>query len=254
MKTKHLIPMLALACANVHADEASIVTDPSKIIESTTYDLGDRLLTVQELTPDALSVPPLPPPVAPQPAQPPRPATQRVARAFIQIGGTTYRQEGQPARSLITYHPQGGSGPVTFWSSADWSLLAGVRELTDSSGKIWQQMCMITSVDLDRQNSRLQPRERPPIPSFPAGRATYQIISGTPAAGAMAPVQLFLSYYDDHLAELQAAFQQRAAEQARRVAEEKAHPPIPEDIFVQYRIMAPEEIVKPETTQTTPSN
>ena len=62
----------------------------------------------------------------------------------------------------------------------------------------------------------------------------------------MIPVNLFLTHYDTHLTELQAAYQKRTEEQQRQAAEEKAHPKVPEDIVVQYRILAPEEIVAPE--------
>ena len=78
---------------------------------------------------------------------------------------------------------------------------------------------------------------------MPAGRTTYQLISGNPTAEQMAPIALYHVYYDANLAELQAIQQARLLEQQRLAAEEKAHPKLPEDIVVQYRILAPEEIV-----------
>ncbi len=255
MKPNIILTSMAL-CATACADpsiSADIITDPSKITNSATYDLGDHLMTIQELTKDALPVVPPAPQTSPQPARVPRPAIQRVERGFLNIGGTAYRRNGQPTRSLITYYPQGSAIPITFWSSADWSLLTGVGQLADSSGKIWQQMCMISPVDLDRKAGRFQMRDTSTIPSFPEGAATYLIVSGNPPPGAMAPVELFLSYYDAHLAELQAACKKRSEEQARQAAEELANPPVPEDIVVQYRIMKPEEIVTPDSTQISPA-
>lgn len=86
------------------------------------------------------------------------------------------------------------------------------------------------------------------IPEFPAGPSTIQIVSGNPTPEQLAPVKLFLAYYDAHLPELQAAYQTRIEEQKRLADEEKANPKVPEDIVVQFRLLSPEEIVPPATT------
>ena len=252
MKSKYLIPTLAVMCTAVpviKAQDAAIVTDPTKIVESTTYDLGDRLLTVQELTKEALPMPPPPPPALPS-TNTLRPAFKsQQQRGFFNIGATIYRRNGQPSRTLVSYQPQGETRSVIFWSSADWSLIAGIGSLTAPDGKIWQFMCMPTIYDLDRRTAfKRQPP--PAIPDFPAGKSICQIVSGNPTPEQMAPVDLFLAHYDTHLPELQAAYQKRIEEQQRQAAEEKAHPKVPEDIVVQYRILAPEEIVDREGVPT----
>ncbi len=86
------------------------------------------------------------------------------------------------------------------------------------------------------------------IPGFPAGKSTIQIVSGNPTPEQLAPVRLFLDYYDEHFPELQAAYQSRIEENERKAAEEKAHPKVPEDVVVQFRVLSPEEIVPTETT------
>lgn len=81
------------------------------------------------------------------------------------------------------------------------------------------------------------------IPEFSVGPSTIKIVSGNPSPEQLAPVKLFLAYYDANLPMLQAAYNSRITEQKRMAAEEKAHPEIPEDIVVQFRVLAPEEIV-----------
>lgn len=139
MKPKHIIPALAAFCLTAHAEETAdsvLIADPSKIVESKTYDLGDRLLTVQEIAKDALPMPPapIPPPVHPQP--PPNfVARPHRELGFLSLGGNVYRRSGQPARTLINYYSQGSGQGISFWTSADWRLISGVGNLTDASGK-----------------------------------------------------------------------------------------------------------------------
>ena len=251
MNPRHIIPVLA-ACLSAQAAEpaaTAIITDPSKIVESTTYDLGNRLLTVQEMTKDALPMPPAPIP----PAIRPEPAPNFVARphreyGFLNLGGSVYRRSGQPARTLINYRPQGTDQSISFWSSADWSLIAGVSNLPDSNGKIWQLMGMFSHYDLEKRVDSRRIVHFPSIPDFSAGPSTIQIVSGNPTPEQMAPVKLYLAHSDAHLTELQAAYQSRIEEQQRLAAEEKANPKVPDDIVVQFRVLAPEEIVAPQAS------
>lgn len=255
MKPKHVVSALAAFCLTAYAAETAnsvIITDPTKIVESTTYDLGDRLLTVQEIAKDALPMPPAPIP----PAIRPEPAPNFVARphreyGFLNLGGSVYRRSGQPARTLINYRPLGTDQSIIFWSSADWSLIVGVSNLPDSNGKIWQLMGMFSHYDLEQRVGSRRIVHFPSIPEFSAGPSTIQIVSGNPTPEQMAPVNLYLAHYDAHLTELQAAYQSRIEEQQRLAAEEKAHPKVPEDIVVQFRVLAPEEIVPTETTPIT---
>lgn len=249
MKPKHIIPALAAFCLAAHAAETAdsvIITDPSKIVESTTYDLGDRLLTVQEVAKDALPMPPapIPPPIQPQPA-PDFVARPHREFGFLNLGGNVYRRSGQPARTLINYYPQGANQGISFWTSADWRLISGVGNLTDATGKDWQLMCLFSSYVHEQQEDSFV------IPEFPAGPSTIQIVSGNPTPEQMAPVKLYLAYYDANLPELQAAYHTRIEEQKRLAAEEKAHPKVPEDIVVQFRVLAPEEIVPTATAPKT---
>ena len=207
-------------------------------------------MTVQEIAKDALPMPPAPVSPAVQPA----PAPDSEVRphrefGFLNIGGSVYCRDGQPARTLINYRIPSDNQNISFWTSADWRLITGVGGITDSSGKRWQLMGMFSSYDQGVRAFAARVKATA-IPEFPAGKSTIQILSGNPTPEQLAPVKLFLAYYDANLPELQAAYNSRVEEQERRAAEEKAHPQVPEDIVVQYRILAPEEIVPAATPNT----
>jgi hypothetical protein len=239
---------LGITAVAEQVPESAIVTDPAKIIQSTTYDLGGRLLTIQELTKEAMTMPLVPVPVAESPATGVRPPFRLQRHASISLGTQIYKRANQPTRSFITYHIPGQPSPVTFWSSADWSLIAGIGRLTAQDGTNWQLFCMPSIHDLDRMTFRRQTMQAPAIPDMPAGASTYQIVSGNPSPEQMAPIALYHAYYDTHLAELQVVQQARLAEQQRLAAEALANPPEKKDITVQFRILSPEEIVLPTTS------
>ena len=250
---RYLISTIAALCATALAEplpDAPIVTDPAKIVQSTTYDLGERLLTVQELTKDAMPMPPAPAPVVKALSPAVRPPFKLQRHVFISLGADIYKRANQPTRSLITYHLPAQQQTITFWSSADWSLIAGIGRLTAPDGTTWQLHCVPSVYDLDRKTFRQTVMKSPTIPDMPAGASTWQIVSGNPTPEQMAPIALFHDYYDAHLAELQANQQARLAEHQRLVAEALANPPEKKDITVQYRILAPEEIVTPVKTAT----
>ena len=241
MKPKHIVPALAAFCLTAHAAETAepaIITDPTKIVESTTYDLGNRLLTVQEVTKEALPMPEIPATPPLQPATAPNfKARPHREFGFLHLGGSVYRRSGQLPRTLINYRPPGSDQNISFWTSADWRLISGIGSLTDASGKNWQLMCMFSSYVREPKDDSIK------IPEFPPGPSTIKVVSGNPTPEQLAPVKLYLAFYDAHLPELQAAYQTRIEEQKRLAAEEKANPKVPEDIVVQFRILAPEEIV-----------
>ena len=61
---------------------------------------------------------------------------------FLQLGGSIYLRRGQPARTLLDYRPQGSDQSISFWTSADWRLIAGIGNLSDANGKEWELMCI----------------------------------------------------------------------------------------------------------------
>jgi hypothetical protein len=251
---RNAISTLAVIIATALAEpapELPIVTDPAKIIQSITYDLGERLLTVQELTKEALPMPPVLPPVVQAPATPYRSPFRLQRRASISVGAQIYKRGNQPTRSFLTYHLPGQQQSITFWSSADWSLIAAIGRLTASDGTIWDLFCMPCVFDQDRKTFRQQMMKMPSIPEMPAGASTWQIVSGNPTPEQMAPIDLYHAYYDAHLPELEAVQRTRLAEHQRLAAEALANPPEKKDITVQYRTLSPEEIVAPATTTAT---
>lgn len=85
--------------------------------------------------------------------------------------------------------------------------------------------------------------QEPTVPSFPAGPATFTIISGTPTPEQLADLQALHALHDRDYAALLAAFEQRQAAQlaARQAqAEQEAKPP--QDVVIRYRVMTPDEL------------
>jgi hypothetical protein len=247
MKGNAIFTLIALCYTALAepAPDALIVTDPAKIIQSKTYVLGERLLTVQELTKEAMPMPPAPAPAVQSLAPAVRPPFRFQRHASIRLGAQIYKRTNQPTRSLLTYHIPSTQRIITFWSSADWSLIAGIGNLTAADGTIWQLFCMPSIYDLDRKTFRQQVMQAPVIPDMPAGASTWQIVSGSPTAEQMAPIALYHAYYDAHHEELQVIQQARLSELQRLTAEALANPPEKKDITVQYRILSLEEIVTP---------
>ncbi|MEO5715558.1 MAG: hypothetical protein ABIT37_18920 [Luteolibacter sp.] len=256
MKFHHLllagIPFFG---AVLYAQEATSpeipAIDPAHIVQSTTYDLGERLMTVQEVTKDELPTPPPPsPPLPVPPFVEQRPDAPEVAEqgGTLMMGGTVFLSKNGPPRTLITYRPQGSHTEITFWSSADWRLLTNAGPLVGTDGKTWDLMLMLSIQEIDSQTDPEELVQLAPIPNFPPGKATCQVIGGNPTAQMMAPIALFHAKYDADFQMLHADFLKREEEQKLREAEIKAHPPEKKDVVLRFRMLEPNEISKTPTS------
>lgn len=217
--------------------------------ESVTYDLEDRLLTVQKVTEETIPIQP-PPPEAETPVQQPATSQTEAERQAelrshsLSIGGTVYRQAAAPSRSLITIHPDNGAASVVVWSSIDWNLLSP-GNFTSPDGESYSLMLMLSEVnvwELDETDGQAPPT---PIPSFPSGPASYRIVSGIASPQTIKALNDLHAAHDREYVSLLAQWQAR--EVARAASEEAAKlpKPPPEDIITQYREMTPEELQKP---------
>ncbi len=213
------------------------------ILETKIHEQGGRQITIQKIAPIAL---PPPPEVAisADPASPALLARIAALRAkyprneIISLGATVYRSQDLPPRTLVRVWPAGAEKAVNFWSSADFSLLSGVSSFVGSDGATRSLMMMWSTVDIDRITGLMAKHGRqyvpPAIPDFPAGKATFSIISGNPEPGALAAIQSLHDVYHSEHARLLTAYQGREQARLAQQAELKANPPRPKDIVLNY--------------------
>ncbi len=216
---------------------------------SVTYDLGNRLLTIQEVTDKTLPKPP-PPPIPPLvPAISSTELLKALAMQnmdrFMAFGGTIYHLGTGFTRSLITYHQGDGKAPVVFWSSFDWNLLTiGNFELP--TGQQYSLMLMFSNVNVAAMEQHYAAQGMdynvPDIPAFSAGPASFHIISGEATQRTQEDLRALHSIYDRDQEALLQTWNDREAARRKAEAEKPAIPPKPEDIVLQYRMLKPEEI------------
>ncbi|MCF7674899.1 MAG: hypothetical protein K9N23_04090 [Akkermansiaceae bacterium] len=241
--------------------------DPNSpdVTKSTTYDLGDRKMVVQEVTETTLPIQPVPAPPVPT-AKPssklPPELAARLAllakRRSLSFGGTVYITASGTRRSLIACHPPEGGQPVVFWSSIDWDLLR-VGRFVSPEGLEYTLMNMVTTIDIARASAMWARRGRsyqaPAIPEFAAGAASYRIVSGNPSPAMLSDLNVIHAIYDREHAALIALQLKRDEARSLAIEAAKQPQPPPPDIIIQGRPMTPEELAPPSNRQpatTTP--
>jgi hypothetical protein len=215
------------------------------ILSTATHQQGGRTITVREIQPIALPPPPAPPPatVAMDPALLARLDEYRAAHPrneFLFLGATVYRSKNSPPRTLVRYWPMAGSGSITFWSSADFALIAGgINSFIDSAGEEHAIFMSWGSVDIDRmidlQAAHGHEYDAPEMPDFSEGEATWQIIGNPPADPAdLVPIQSLHDLYNREHDRLLTAYQGRERARIAREADLLANPPKPKNITLNY--------------------
>lgn len=241
MKLPSLLLFSSLLChAAIAAEPASSglplpQIDPANIVNSVTYDLGDRLLTVEQVNELAL---PTPPPMivpVPTPHSPQVQAPQEAPMELVSMGATIYTGKTGPARTLVTYQVK-GEAMIEFWSSADWRLLANLGSFQSEDGRNWQFLLLPSVIDIGEAD------ERPSIPAFSGAEASFTIVQGEATPEQLVPIQSLHALYDRDHTSLLAAFTIREAARIQREAELNANPPVPKDIIIRSRMLTPEEI------------
>ncbi len=213
------------------------------ILESKTVQQGGREITIQKIKPIAL--PPRPQAPAPidfnDPAIQQRIAERRAkypAMKMLAVGATIYHSDSSPPRSLVRLWPQTAGEPVTVWSSANFALLAGIPTFATASGERASIMMVWSTLNLDRTNhlKRTYARQfpRPEIPVFPEGNATFQVVSGNPTPETLASIASLHEIYNTEHPRLLAAYQGRERARIAHEAEQKAHPPLPQNLVLNY--------------------
>jgi hypothetical protein len=101
------------------------------VLSTTTHEQGGRTITIREIKP--IDLPPPPPPAEPTTVEQDAEFSVRLAEyrethpknELLFLGATVFRSKDSPPRTLVRWWPMGGKGTITFWSSADFALIAG---------------------------------------------------------------------------------------------------------------------------------
>lgn len=214
------------------------------ILATTTHEQGGRTITIRQIKPIAL--PPPPAPTEPSAAVDAE-FSQRLAEyreenptsGLLFLGATVFRSKDSPPRTLVRYWPKAKGAEITFWSSADFALIAGgIDSFVDSAGETHYLLMGWSNVEIDSmkdlQTARGLDQGEPSLPDFPNGNAAYQIIGKQPAAEDLAIIQSLHDLYNNEHARLLTAWQGREQARLQQEAYLKAHPPQPKDITLNY--------------------
>jgi len=216
---------------------------PNKdILRTTFHQQGGRTITMRQIKPIDL-----PPPVGISTAEPATAFRASVAKyhethadnALLFMGATIYRSKDSLPRTLVRYWPQRGGASITFWSSADFALIAGgINSFADSVGDTHSIIMTWGNADIEDLSELSASggidHVAPEIPALPAGPATFKIIGNPPVAEDLVLIQSLHDLYNSNLAELTTAYQGREQARLAREADLKAHPPQPKDITLNY--------------------
>jgi hypothetical protein len=229
------------------------------VLSSSTHEQGGRTITIQEIKP--IDLPPTPPPAVAT-AAPSEELKQRLAEyrathprsGMFFLSATVFRSKDAPPRSLVRYWPEGKGETITFWSSADFALIAGgINSFADTSGNTHAMLMGWGNVDIDRMAQHYTAKGReydaPDLPEFPEGKATFQIIGDTePTAEERAVIQSLHDIYNSELERLRTAYEGRERARIEREEYLKANPPQPKDITLNFwRTEKPAAIGKGES-------
>lgn len=219
---------------------------PTDVLTSRSVEQDGRTITLREIKPIALPAPPEKNPTTPSHLDPVGLAgrlaefgARRPTVQILNLSARVYRSTENPPCSLVTCWPAGANSPFTFWSSADFSLIAGgIQSFGDTNGQIHHLFMSWGNVDEARERASAIRRgityQAPATPEFPTGPATFQVIGNPPVAELLIPIQSLHDLYHQNQAELLTAYQGR--EQARLQKEEqlRLHPPQPQNITLNY--------------------
>ena len=215
------------------------------VLSTKTHQQGGRTITVREIKPINLPQPPAPIQTVPTEAE--REFLKQLKAYYaanprpelLCLGATVFRSANQAPRTLVRYWLMEEGREITFWSSADFSLIAGgISSFKDTNGNTHSIFMSWSYMDGERltkmQASRGLLYQTPEIPAFPEGKATFQIIGAAPAAEELIAIQSLHDIYNSELPRLQTAYQGREQARLQREADLKANPPQPKDITLNY--------------------
>jgi len=156
--------------------------------------------------------------------------------AVLSLGATVYRSQATPPRTLVQYWPERGGDPITFWSSADFSLIAGIHSFVATDGRTYSLFLAWGNIDTTRTAQAAQGTNLPPdIPIFPDGPNTFSIVGTAPAdPSVLIPIQSLHDLYNKEFWRLKTAYDGRESARLQRAADLKANPPQPKNLVVNF--------------------
>jgi hypothetical protein len=206
---------------------------------------GGRTITFSEIKPLTLPTPLQPtPPALSDPAVQERlknPSADPQDAGLVLAGATVFRLPDGSARSLVTLSAVTTGEAVTFFSSADFGLLASIGTFTGTDGKnrslilSWSVEPCENATDLTtrlQQNYGLKK-----LPKLPPGTASYTLLTGNPDPATLITLITLQSLHQISTTErprLLAAHQ--ATERARfnQEAALKSNPPPPKNLILNH--------------------
>ena len=176
----------------------------------------------------------------------------RIAHPTIHAGATVYRlPDGKTVTHVSNFSVNNGP-MVSFWSSADFSILAhpgGFTQPTPEGDVNYSMLLFWTLHDVATWKAFMDRRgmdyEHPDVPEFPDGLATWipdqREKAQQPDAATARAINHIHEHHNAHLAELKAEYAKLEAERAARRAELEANPPQPRDIHLRVSRLSPEQ-------------
>lgn len=212
------------------------------VLSENSHDEGGRTITVREVRPIAL----------PEPPQPAAPLVmtdefkERITEykekhprhQIITLGATVYRLENEVIRTFVQVWNNSGEGPVSFWSSGDFSLLSGIGTFTDNRGEsraLFMMWSVHDTTRLSRMMERVGKEYVPPeIPELPNEKAAYLVQKGNPDDDLRVALDSLHEILNHDNAELRRAYEGRQRATKEREEFLKANPPQPQDIILNF--------------------
>lgn len=232
------------------------------VLSTATHKQGGRTITIREIKP--IDLPPPPPPAEPTTVEQDAEFSLRLAEyrethpknELMFLGATVFRSKDSPPRTLVRWWPMGGKGTITFWSSADFALIAGgINSFADTAGDTHYMLMGWGNVDIDRMaeiyTAKGREYDAPDLPKFPEGRATFEIAGDRqPTVEEMAVIQSLHDLYNKELERLRTAYEGRERARVEREEYLKANPPQPKDITLNFwRVEKSASVQKGETAR-----
>lgn len=252
MKPFHLIATSILVAAN------SLHAAPPDVRDISIHQLADRRVIIKR-APGIILPDPTEPVVRPVPE--PKSAehlaeiaaewqAQRISHPTIHAGATVYRLPDGETVTHVSNWSVNNSKPVSFWSSADFSLIAHPGGFTHPApdGDVSYTMLLFWGLHDINMREELMAKhdheyEYPVIPDFANGPATWILDDSEKSQNLDAITERAIAhiheFHNTNLTELKQAYAIIEAERAAHRAELEANPPQPRDIQLRVSRLTP---------------